>query len=116
MAACFCCWLGAAEAEADGGIELVEAVPMMTGNSDETTEAGTPPELKAPATDEVSSDGLNKLGVGITDVVIPVDDPTLRMLVASTEDGTADMLEEAAIENDCDVAVVIGAPFDQGEV
>ena len=89
---------------------------MMTGNSDETTEAGTPPELKAPATDEVSSDGLSRLGVGVRDVVISFDRSTLKMLVAWTEDGVTDLLEEAATEGDCNVIVAIDASFDRGEV
>ena len=81
MAACSCCWLWAAEAKADVGIELVEAVPMMTGNSEDTIGAGTPPEVKAPAIDELSSGGLRRLGVGAGEVVATTDDSKLRRLV-----------------------------------
>lgn len=78
MAACSCCWLWSADAEAVGAIELVNAVPRITGNSEDTIEAGTPPEVRAPTTDEVSSGGLSRLCVGGGEVVASTE---LKVLV-----------------------------------
>lgn len=81
MAACSCCWLCTAEAKADGAIEPVNAVPRITGNSEDTIEAGTPPEVRAPATDEVSSGGLSRLCVGVVEVVASIEDTEPRVPV-----------------------------------
>ena len=88
MAACSCCWLFIADADAEGGIVPVEPVPMMIGTSEETTEPGTPPEVRAPTTEDVSSDGLRRLGVGGGVVVASINDSDLSTLVTSTLDGT----------------------------
>lgn len=113
MAACSCCWLLTADAEADGGIDFVEAVPMMTGNSEDTTEAGTPPEVRAPATDEVSSDGLRRLGVGAGDVVATIEDSELRTLETSTVDRTVSRSGTECCGRDFDVPIEVGVPYER---
>lgn len=81
MAACSCCWLCTADTEADGAIEPVDAVPRITGKSEDTIEGGTPPEVRAPATDEVSSGGLSRLCVGMSEVAVSTEDTEARLLV-----------------------------------
>lgn len=109
MAACSCCWLWSADAEAVGAIELANAVPRITGNSEDTTEAGTPPEVRAPATDEVSSGGLSRLCVGVGGVVASTE---LRVLVRFGMDKVVDGLDVAAVGGDSDVIVEMETPLD----
>ena len=55
----------AANAEADGDNEVDAGwEPTITETKEDATEAGTPPEVKAAETEDVSSGGLSKLEVG----------------------------------------------------
>ena len=69
MAACFasCCKL--ADEEANGAIDVdAGAEPTMTVTNEDTIEPGTPADVKAAYTEDVSSGGFKVLGVD--DVVL----------------------------------------------
>ena len=64
MAACFASCCKVAEAEAEGAIDIdAGAEPTMIGTIEDTTEPGTPADVNAADTEDVSSGGLKRLGV-----------------------------------------------------
>ena len=64
MAACFASCCKVAEAEAEGAIDVdAGAEPTMIGTIEDTTEPGTPADVNAADTEDVSSGGLKRLGV-----------------------------------------------------
>lgn len=70
MAACSASWLNIAVAAAEAGIEVDAGwEPTMIETSDDAIEAGTPPDVNAADTEDVSSGGLRKLDVGEVVVV-----------------------------------------------